>query len=126
MASATSRLVGFRKFEGRTHLIRDRRGDVVIALVIDSQNAFQQFQPLFPASDCITRKCRLGGRHGAVQIRRAAQGDFPDGLLGCRVDDREVLGHRGIDPLAVNIELLAGVHDVVALSLIPLVTRGTG
>ncbi len=110
MRRARGRLRFPREADRCSHLVRDRRGDLVVVHLVGNEDTPQQIQSLLARGPRVRFERRTCGLDGAVDISRATQQDRADAFLGRRVHHLELPGLSRLDPLAVDIEPLEFVH----------------
>ena len=111
MGEARRRLRRVREPHRRPHLVRDGLGEIAEARLVRGDDALEEGDALLArrAAEGLERAPR---RHDCfVDVGGAAEADAADGLLGRGIEDVEGLRGHGRNPLPVDVEIQAFLHD---------------
>ena len=112
MAQARRRLRGRGQAHRRTHLLRHRSSNFGHAGLVDRNDFFQQSRTLFDRGLRKSHESAARSGHRTIDVGFVADGNRGDHGFGRRIDHSQGLLAVGLDPLAVDIELLLVFHDV--------------
>ena len=109
--SETGRGLGhLREFVRCTHFCGNGFRHFTHALLEYAKNALEQSNTLFTAGLRVAFKGVAGGGNRQINILCVTEGDGRNSLFGGRVDHVHALSAPGLNPLAINIELLVVTH----------------
>ena len=111
MTEAGAGLKPLCEAQGGAHLIGDGGTDVLQPSLVDLDDLGQQLDALLARREREGLERAPRRRHRLVDIRRRAESDLVQGLLGRGVDDGKRLLRPGILPGTVDVELETLNHD---------------